>query len=250
MEGELGGHINRERYCTWGPYVMLLLREGLGLRAGEGQVRVGSGEVGWPLGAALVEGGKLADMMLVGKSVQRSKKKHGLGRRGRQHRTRKGQLTQQTLGSGTSDSSLQAAPPPIGAGATGDGSLETSSSSSTSNTGKPSVAWRSWWVSPWHHRTQDHWLLGFWEVGLVFVGVVVWLSTVMCCWPHLPGSSNSSSSSWGRLSGGGAAGGYGGVKGGGSGGGAGYHVVASGGGLVPVAGRRTPSRSNLRYMAK
>lgn len=60
MESQLAGHINKERYCTWGPYVVLLLREGLQL--GEGKVVMGPGDVGWPLGAALVEASKLPDM--------------------------------------------------------------------------------------------------------------------------------------------------------------------------------------------
>jgi hypothetical protein len=64
MESQLAGHINKERYCTWGPYVVLLLREGLQL--GEGKVVMGPGDVGWPLGAALVEASKLPDMIQPG----------------------------------------------------------------------------------------------------------------------------------------------------------------------------------------
>ncbi|KAF6251240.1 hypothetical protein COO60DRAFT_658166 [Scenedesmus sp. NREL 46B-D3] len=57
----LGHNINVERYCTWGPYVVKLLRQGLQLK--DSAVRVGSGDVGWPLGAALAEASKLPDMM-------------------------------------------------------------------------------------------------------------------------------------------------------------------------------------------
>ncbi|WIA12016.1 hypothetical protein OEZ85_012097 [Tetradesmus obliquus] len=41
----LGSNINVERYCTWGPYVVKLLRHGLRLK--DSAVRVGSGDVGW-----------------------------------------------------------------------------------------------------------------------------------------------------------------------------------------------------------
>jgi hypothetical protein len=64
----LGHNINVERYCTWGPYVVKLLRHGLHLK--DSAVRVGSGDVGWPLGAALAEASKLPDMMgLAGDAV-------------------------------------------------------------------------------------------------------------------------------------------------------------------------------------
>jgi hypothetical protein len=61
VSAHLGHNINVERYCTWGPYVVKLLRHGLRLK--DSAVRVGSGDVGWPLGAALAEASKLPDMM-------------------------------------------------------------------------------------------------------------------------------------------------------------------------------------------
>lgn len=45
----------------WGPYVVELLQRGLRLE--EASVRVGSGDVAWPLGAALVEGSRLPELM-------------------------------------------------------------------------------------------------------------------------------------------------------------------------------------------
>ncbi|GIL99281.1 hypothetical protein Vretimale_4439, partial [Volvox reticuliferus] len=53
VEAHLGHHINVEKYCLWGPYVAHLLTAGLGLAA-DG-FTIGSGDVGWPIGAALAE---------------------------------------------------------------------------------------------------------------------------------------------------------------------------------------------------
>lgn len=58
VQQHLGSHVNVERYCTWGPYVVKLLLQGLGLE--EQQVFVPQdGDLGWPLGAVLVEASKL-----------------------------------------------------------------------------------------------------------------------------------------------------------------------------------------------
>ncbi|GBG76667.1 hypothetical protein CBR_g22884 [Chara braunii] len=46
---------NLDRYCFRAPYVVALLKEGLGLR--QDQITVGSGDMGWTLGAALYEAG-------------------------------------------------------------------------------------------------------------------------------------------------------------------------------------------------
>eukprot|EP00245_Coleochaete_scutata_P015820 TRINITY_DN7186_c0_g2_i1.p1 TRINITY_DN7186_c0_g2~~TRINITY_DN7186_c0_g2_i1.p1 ORF type:complete len:523 (-),score=55.79 TRINITY_DN7186_c0_g2_i1:26-1414(-) len=48
---------NLDRYCFRAPYIVSLLREGLGLL--DKQVTVGSGDMGWTLGAALYEAGAL-----------------------------------------------------------------------------------------------------------------------------------------------------------------------------------------------
>eukprot|EP00878_Enallax_costatus_P031203 GHUV01034099.1.p1 GENE.GHUV01034099.1~~GHUV01034099.1.p1 ORF type:complete len:204 (+),score=61.91 GHUV01034099.1:533-1144(+) len=61
MQHNMGQQINAERYCTWGPYTVKLLKEGLLLK--DSAVLVGSGDVGWTLGAALSEASKLPDMM-------------------------------------------------------------------------------------------------------------------------------------------------------------------------------------------
>lgn len=61
VESSLGEHINVEKYCAWGTYVVDLLREGLKLD--DQQVLIGGGDMGWPLGAALVEGSKLPELM-------------------------------------------------------------------------------------------------------------------------------------------------------------------------------------------
>ena len=60
----VGDAINAERYCTWGPYVSALLAQGLGIV--DGRLRFGSGDVGWPMGAALVEASKLPGFMPKG----------------------------------------------------------------------------------------------------------------------------------------------------------------------------------------
>jgi hypothetical protein len=58
VQQHLGQHVNVERYCTWGPYVATLLLRGLGL--GEQRVVIAQdGDLGWPLGAVLVEASKL-----------------------------------------------------------------------------------------------------------------------------------------------------------------------------------------------
>lgn len=61
VQQNMGQQINAERYCTWGPYTVKLLREGLLLE--DGAVHVGGGNVGWTVGAALSEASKLDDMM-------------------------------------------------------------------------------------------------------------------------------------------------------------------------------------------
>lgn len=55
-----GDQINYERYCFWVPYAAALIRDGLQLS--ESQVRVGSKDVGWPLGAAILEGLRMVGM--------------------------------------------------------------------------------------------------------------------------------------------------------------------------------------------
>ncbi|GBF96111.1 hypothetical protein Rsub_08987 [Raphidocelis subcapitata] len=74
---DAGGAQNAERYCTWGPYVAALLRDGLGLEAvdsggggggggnggGGARLAFGHGDMGWPLGAALVEVTRLPGFM-------------------------------------------------------------------------------------------------------------------------------------------------------------------------------------------
>jgi len=58
VQRNLGSHVNVERYCTWGPYVVKLLLHGLGLE--EHQVLMAQdGDLGWPLGVVLVEASKL-----------------------------------------------------------------------------------------------------------------------------------------------------------------------------------------------
>ncbi|KAL6765807.1 hypothetical protein V8C86DRAFT_2449885 [Haematococcus lacustris] len=52
VEGQLGHHANVERYCLWAHYVIALLGpQGLGLQPG--QVQLGPGDAGWPLGALI-----------------------------------------------------------------------------------------------------------------------------------------------------------------------------------------------------
>jgi len=77
-----------ERYCTWGPYVTRLLRDGLGLESGSRLV-FGSGDLGWPLGAALVDAGKLPGFM------PRQDQEGGGGKGGVQWRGREQRALQQ-----------------------------------------------------------------------------------------------------------------------------------------------------------
>ncbi|GLI68899.1 hypothetical protein VaNZ11_013447 [Volvox africanus] len=60
VEARMGHHINVEKYCLWGPYVAHLLTAGLGLAADE--FTIGTGDVGWPIGAALAEALQLPGM--------------------------------------------------------------------------------------------------------------------------------------------------------------------------------------------
>lgn len=53
VTSHMHGTNHLERYCLWGPYVVLLLHDGLQL--GHETVNIGTGDVGWPLGAALLE---------------------------------------------------------------------------------------------------------------------------------------------------------------------------------------------------
>lgn len=57
VNAERGAEIHVDRYCFRVPYIMQLLREGLGLP--ESQISIGSGKEGWTLGAALAEGSKV-----------------------------------------------------------------------------------------------------------------------------------------------------------------------------------------------
>lgn len=61
IQTEQGDAVNLEMYCLWGHYVPALLQQGL--RLSTQQVRFGSGDVGWPLGAALVEAAQVPDML-------------------------------------------------------------------------------------------------------------------------------------------------------------------------------------------
>jgi hypothetical protein len=87
VQQHLGHHVNVERYCTWGPYVATLLLRGLGL--GEQRVVIAQdGDVGWPLGAVLVEASKLpgfstAGAQGLGAQQQEKKEKQKLPRRDR-----------------------------------------------------------------------------------------------------------------------------------------------------------------------
>lgn len=56
---DMGRSLNVERYCGWGPYVAALLTRGLRLGGPGRAVSFGRGDTGWPLGAALVEAGRL-----------------------------------------------------------------------------------------------------------------------------------------------------------------------------------------------
>jgi hypothetical protein len=60
VAAQLGQHVNAERFCMWGPYVVELLGRGLGLA--QDRLAIGGGDVSWPLGAALVEGGQLPEL--------------------------------------------------------------------------------------------------------------------------------------------------------------------------------------------
>ncbi|GFR41178.1 hypothetical protein Agub_g1845, partial [Astrephomene gubernaculifera] len=60
VSSTLGHHINVEKYCMWGPYVAHLITAGLGLTPE--QYDIGSGDVGWPVGAALAEALRLPGM--------------------------------------------------------------------------------------------------------------------------------------------------------------------------------------------
>lgn len=80
VQEHLGSHVNVERYCTWAPYVVHLLLHGLGLE--EHQVVIAQdGDLGWPLGAVLVEASRLPGFSTAapaaGSRRQRQHTKHG-----------------------------------------------------------------------------------------------------------------------------------------------------------------------------
>ncbi|GAQ92229.1 hypothetical protein KFL_009510020 [Klebsormidium nitens] len=57
VKAEYYGERGLDRYCFRAPYVVSLLRKGLGLR--DDQIQIGTGDMAWTLGAALYEGGAL-----------------------------------------------------------------------------------------------------------------------------------------------------------------------------------------------
>ena len=65
VKAEMGGALNAERFCTWGGYTAALLSHGLRLGAA-GRVTFGRGDMGWPLGAALLEASRLPGFMADG----------------------------------------------------------------------------------------------------------------------------------------------------------------------------------------
>lgn len=76
VQEHLGSNVNVERYCTWGPYVVKLLLHGLGLE--EQHVYIAhDGDLGWPLGAVLVEASKLPGYSTAVGHTQRQHRKHG-----------------------------------------------------------------------------------------------------------------------------------------------------------------------------
>ncbi|KAL4451373.1 hypothetical protein ABPG77_009445 [Micractinium sp. CCAP 211/92] len=60
VQAQHGGEIMVEDYCFRAPYIAALVRHGLLLR--DEQLRIGGGDVGWTLGAALAEGYRLAGL--------------------------------------------------------------------------------------------------------------------------------------------------------------------------------------------
>jgi hypothetical protein len=214
----LGHNINVERYCTWGPYVVKLLRHGLHLK--DSAVRVGSGDVGWPLGAALAEASKLPDMMqLAGVPASRTASK-----------SRKEQAAwavsaaapavRQSSGSSSSGHSTDGQKPGISATASSglpvaDGRASAlqaapaaAAAAGTTTVGagakpNPDVLHddaddQSRHVGTWQYSQRRSWAQALWGSGrqgvhmghvfAVFACVVIWLSVVVYCLPSRVGA--------------------------------------------------------------
>lgn len=142
VQQKLGQQINAERYCTWGPYMVKLLKEGLLLK--DSAVHVGSGDVGWPLGAALSEASRLPEMMCKERQLPGGVAAVAL----RVHNGQLGSTDGQDVG--------------IVAGPAADYSQ------------RSSLAQRLWGT---HRR------LHMGQVSVIFVCVMVWLSIVVYCLP-------------------------------------------------------------------
>jgi hypothetical protein len=83
-----------ERYCTWGPYVVKLLLNGLGLE--EQHVFIAQdGDLGWPLGAVLVEASKLPGFSpaAAGSKQWQRRRKHSGSSSSKQHTSLRGSAT-------------------------------------------------------------------------------------------------------------------------------------------------------------
>lgn len=194
----LGHNINVERYCTWGPYSVKLLRHGLRLE--DKDVRVGSGDVGWPLGAALAEASKLPDMMSAKVAGVHHRYASGAASApggGGWHRQRSS-ATAASIRDGSSRNSggiepardVKAGERPAagGTGAPGadDGGPQgTAGVHGASDSDHHGGAWqysqrRSWAQAIWDSR--GHMNLG--HVCAVLLCAVVWLSLVVYCLPN------------------------------------------------------------------
>jgi hypothetical protein len=198
----LGHNINVERYCTWGPYVVKLLRHGLRLK--DSAVRVSSGDVGWPLGAALAEASKLPDMMEVAaaagtaRTAGRSRKEQArwagsvaapAAQQGRSSSSRGDDTPNQqedgsnvAATSGLSVAHAGQAEPAAAAAAAGDAITDDGSGH----------------VGAWQYSQRRSWAQVLWgssrrgvhmgHVFAVFVCVVIWLSVVAYCLPTRVGA--------------------------------------------------------------
>lgn len=158
VQQHLGQQINAERYCTWGPYIVTLLKDGLKLT--DAAVNISSTDVGWPLGAALAEASKLPEF------VSRQLQQPGTSKRQRQN------FIQSQIGA--AGSAVDVKPGLLSADVTAAGGGGHSVDYSQRN---------SWAQRFWGSHRHMH--MG--HVFSVMVCVVAWLTFVVYCLPTKPG---------------------------------------------------------------
>lgn len=178
VQEHLGSHVNVERYCTWAPYVVHLLLHGLGLE--EHHVVIAQdGDLGWPLGAVLVEASRLpgfstASAPAAGSRQQRQHRKHGPRSKHSSLRGAASVLQQAEVKAEAAPTVADATP----ATAPAAGHLAPALQQHTASSQQ---AGPSWSLGLLHHNNHPHTGLHLSGPGWVVVLVVAWSIIVAWC---------------------------------------------------------------------